>query len=136
MKNRNIWKNIADPLELNQDDRGKIVDIFYNENINHVAVIDSEPNIIRGNHYHKLTTQHILITKGSLLYYYQKLNSDVKPNYFEMFEGDIVSTPPLEIHALKIGNLGNQFIVFSSGLRGGKDYESDTFRVSSIIGEK
>ena len=27
----------------------------------------------------------------------------------------------------------NTFIVFSSGPRGGQDYESDTFRVPSII---
>ena len=54
----------------------------------------------------------------------------------EVFEGDIISTPPMEIHALEIGEDGNQFIVFSSGLRGGKDYEDDTFRVESIIGSK
>ena len=34
---------------------------------------------------------------------------------------------------LKIGSDGNEFIVFSEGLRGGKDYESDTYRVSNII---
>ena len=45
----------------------------------------------------------------------------------------MISTPPNEIHALKIGSDGNEFIVFSEGLRGGKDYESDTFRVSNII---
>ena len=45
------------------------------------------------------------------------------------------STGPNEIHALKIGPEGNEFIVFSKGLRGGKDYESDTFRVDNIIEE-
>ena len=49
--------------------------------------------------------------------------------------GDLVSTPPYEIHALKIGSDGNEFIVFSEGTRGGKDYESDTFRVNNIINE-
>jgi len=28
---------------------------------------------------------------------------------------------------------GNQFVVFSEGVRGGRDYESDTFRVPSIV---
>ena len=32
----------------------------------------------------------------------------------------------------KIGSDGNEFIVFSEGLKG-KDYESDTYRVSNII---
>jgi hypothetical protein len=47
--------------------------------------------------------------------------------------GDLISTGPNEIHALKIGGEGNQFIVFSEGVRGGKDYESDTYRVENII---
>ena len=133
MKYKNIWENVLNPLELNEDNRGKIVDVFYNENINHVAVIDSIPNVVRGNHYHKLTTQHILITKGSLTYWYKEYNSKDNARSVELIEGDFISTPPMEIHALKIGNQGNQFIVFSSGLRGGKDYEQDTFRVKNII---
>ena len=133
MKHKNIWADVFSPLELNEDSRGRIVDIFYNQNINHVAVIDSKPNVVRGNHYHKLTTQHILITKGSLTYWYKKVDSSKIAESLELNEGDIVSTPPMEIHALKIGKKGNQFIVFSSGLRGGKDYEQDTFRVNNII---
>ena len=48
-------------------------------------------------------------------------------------EGDLVSTPPYEIHALKILEDGNQFLVFSQGIRGGKNYEDDTYRVESIF---
>jgi len=134
MKYKNIWRDIKPPLELNKDARGEIVDIFYNESINHVALINSKPKTIRGNHYHKLTTQHILITKGSLVYWFKDYNSSESSRSIEVFEGDIITTPPMEIHALEIGEEGNQFIVFSSGLRGGKDYEDDTFRVESIIG--
>jgi len=36
MKIRNIWKNVKEPLELHTDTRGSIVDLFYNEDINHV----------------------------------------------------------------------------------------------------
>ena len=50
-----------------------------------------------------------------------------------LFKGDFIKTPPFEIHALKIGKEGNQFIVFTEGKRGGIDYEKDTFRVPSII---
>ena len=39
----------------------------------------------------------------------------------------------MEIHAMRILENDTQFIVFSEGLRGGKDYEADTFRVASII---
>ena len=133
MKQKNIWKEIEDPLELNTDSRGSIVDVFYNSKIDHVAVIKSNPDSIRGNHYHKYTTQHILITSGSLEYWYKDLNSKNKAKKILVKKGDFISTPPYEIHALKIGKEGNEFIVFSEGQRGGKDYESDTFRVKILL---
>jgi|TARA_R100000081_G_scaffold92120_1_gene72678 hypothetical protein len=134
MIKRNI-NNVANTnLELHSDDRGYIVDLFYNDNINHVAKIISVPNSIRGNHYHKETTQHMLITKGYLEYWYKPVDSNEPAKMVLAEEGDIISTGPYEIHALKIGPFGNEFIVFSQGLRGGKDYEQDTFRVDNIIG--
>ena len=135
MTYKNVWKNVESPLEIHSDKRGSIADIFYNTKIDHVAIINSEPNVIRGNHYHKETTQHILITKGSLEYWHKKVKSDDASEMIIANVGDLVSTPPFEIHALKIGSEGNEFIVFSEGTRGGKDYESDTFRVNSIINE-
>jgi dTDP-4-dehydrorhamnose 3,5-epimerase-like enzyme len=134
MKIRNIWKNVQEPLEIHTDDRGSIVDLFYDEDINHVATVTSEPNVIRGNHYHKETTQHMLMTKGSLEYWYKNVDSDEPSKMVIANEGDLVSTGPNEIHALRIGPEGNEFVVFSQGKRGGKDYESDTFRVDNIIG--
>jgi len=130
---RNIRKNLPNTLELHEDERGSILDIFYKKKINHVAIVDSNPNTLRGNHYHKMTTQHMLITKGSLEYWYKKLGSKDKAKMQLAEVGDLVTTPPLEVHALKILEKGNQFIVFSEGLRGGSDYEADTFRVDSII---
>ena len=136
MKMKNVWKDVEPPLELHTDVRGSIADIFYDENINHVAIIDSEPNALRGNHYHKESTQHMLMTKGSLEYWYKNVDSDEPAKMVVAKEGDLVSTPPLEIHALVIGEEGNQFIVFGEGVRGGMDYESDTFRVESIVPEE
>ncbi len=136
MKKWNIWKDTEAPLELHEDDRGKIVDVFYKENINHVAVIVSRAGALRGDHYHKNATQYMLITKGSLEYWYKMADSDEPSKCEVLREGDVVMSPPFEIHALKILE-DNEFIAFSHGLRGGKDYESDTFRVKpSIIGKK
>jgi hypothetical protein len=36
MKIRNIWKNVKESLGLYTNTRGSIVDLFYNEDINHV----------------------------------------------------------------------------------------------------
>ena len=114
------------------DDRGEIADIFYKSRIDHVGIISSVKGSLRGDHYHKKTTQHMYITKGSLRYYYRKLeeNSEIKSIIIK--KGDLITTPPLEVHSLEILE-ANIFIVFSEGLRGGEDYESDTFRVSQSL---
>ena len=132
MIKKNVWKDVELPLEFFEDERGKISDIFYKKNINHVAIIHSEPNVMRGNHYHKESTQHMLITKGSLEYWHKPLGSTEEAEYVLLEEGDFVSTPPNEIHALNIVE-DNEFIVFTEGVRGGKDYESDTFRLDENI---
>jgi len=123
----NIYKPES-PLEIHQDDRGVIADVFYNQRIDHVAVVDSYSGKERGNHYHKETTQHIYITKGQLEYWYKTVGSDNPPKYEIANVGDVISTPPMEIHTLRITQ-DNQFVVFSEGLRGGKDYEKDTYRI-------
>ena len=116
-----------------KDKRGSISDIFYNKNIQHVAIIKSKPNVLRGDHFHKKTTQWMLMTKGSMEYWYKKLNSKNKPKKKLLKAGDLVETPPNEMHALKIGKQGNEFVVFTIGKRGGKDYESDTYRFSPTL---
>ena len=133
--NNNIWMEVEAPLELHTDDRGSIVDIFYKKNINHVAVVKSCKGAVRGNHYHKQTTQHMLITKGALEYWFTELDTDATPKCITLREGDFITTPPHEVHALNIIE-DNEFIVFTEGVRGGKDYESDTFRIDgNIIGD-
>lgn len=135
MIKKNVWKDVGHPLESFEDERGKIADIFYKANIDHVAIIHSEPNVMRGNHYHKESTQHMLITKGSLEYWYKPIDSDEPPKVKILRVGDFVSTPPYELHALVIREDGNEFVVFSEGVRGGSDYESDTFRVECFVPE-
>jgi mannose-6-phosphate isomerase-like protein (cupin superfamily) len=132
MRYFNIFEGLPDGLSKFEDDRGSIIDIFYKKEINHVNQIVSNPNVIRGNHKHNHTTQHILITSGSLEYWYQ--NDDMPESDFHKAKtGDLLTSEPGEIHALKIGPSGCTFITFSEGIRGGDDYESDTIRVASII---
>ena len=130
-----IWDHNNSNLEYHEDDRGFIKDIFYKKNINHVAIIDSNAFALRGDHFHKETIQHIQILSGGLEYWYKQNKSKESAKFINVYEGDVVTTPPLEIHALKIHKNGCRFLAYSEGQRGGKDYESDTFRVTpSIIG--
>lgn len=119
-----------------KDKRGTISDIFYKKNIQHVAIIKSKPNVKRGDHFHKKTTQWMYITQGSLEYWYKKLGSKSQPKKKVLKVGDLVETPPNEMHALKIGTKGNEFIVFTIGKRGGRDYENDTYRFKPSLIKK
>ncbi len=133
MKVKNIWKKVEPPLEMHTDERGNITDIVYGQKFDYLTIVNSVPNIFRGNHYHKFTHQWILVTKGSMIYDFRSDLKDKSTKSKEVFEGDLIYTPPMEVHALEIGKDGCQFITFGQGKRAGKDYESDTFRVPSIF---
>jgi len=137
MKKFNIYTQNNPGLEFHKDDRGTIADVFFNTQIHHVAVVNSKANSLRGNHYHKHSTQHMLMTKGRMEYWYKPVGSSEPSQMVMVNIGDVISTPPNEIHALRyLDDEESEFIVFSEGPRGGPDYESDTFRVDSIFDGK
>ena len=132
MKKFNIFENRPPHLGNFEDERGQITDIFYKADLNHVALISSVPNAIRGNHFHAHSTQHMYIISGSLEYWYQ--NKEMPNSEFtDCNPGDVITSDKGEVHALRIGKSGCIFMAFTEGVRGGDDYESDTFRVESII---
>lgn len=133
MRRRNIFKPEDASLEVHTDERGRISDVFFMTQVQHVNFIESEPDVIRGNHFHKLTEQHILITDGSLEYWFWDRNTMERPDFVNAEYGDLMTSPPGEIHALRIGPKGCKFVTFSQGPRGGADYETDTYRTDSII---
>ena len=133
MRIKNIYEtNVG--LEVHEDERGVIADVFFNEEINHVNLITSKPGATRGNHYHPKSVQRILIVEGSLEYWYRDKDSVGLGKMTLAKRGDLVESPPNEIHALKIGDSGCAFVTFTSGPRGGSDYEQDTVRTENIIG--
>ena len=113
-----------------KDRRGVIADIFYNTKINHVALIETKRNMVRGNHFHKKTTQYTYVVSGKIKYSSKKNN---KLKKITLKKGDVVKSSINEIHAYKGLTPVSVMIIFSYGLRGGKDYEKDTFRVSPIL---
>lgn len=118
------------------DQRGNISDILYKSDIEHVSMVNTVggETIIRGNHYHKETTQYMFLTKGELFYVFKNVDDNDEPEVKRIKQYDLVETPPNEIHALLILE-ETQFMVFTKGKRGGQDYESDTFRVDPILTE-
>jgi quercetin dioxygenase-like cupin family protein len=133
MKYYNINKNIEKGLGQFTDERGTITDMFYARNMNHGCIITNAPGAVRGNHYHKLTTQYTLVLSGTLTYYSRAVDRDEPAQTFVAGHGDMIISEPGEIHAMRTGEHGCTFLAFAEGPRGGEDYESDTYRVDSII---
>ena len=114
-----------------KDKRGFISDVLYNKKINHIAYIYSKKNAVRGNHFHKKTSQYNLIVKGKIRYYCKE--GKKKTKVYNLKKGDLILSKANQIHAFKTISDNSIFMVFTLGVRGGKDYEKDTFRVNSII---
>lgn len=133
MKVYNIYQNNEPGLGSHTDERGRITDIFYQSNMNHGCIITNSPDAIRGNHYHKHTTQYTYVLLGNLTYYSQPVDQSQPVAVYQAVPGDVIISPPNEIHTLKSGADGCTFIAFAAGPRGGSDYESDTYRVDSIV---
>jgi oxalate decarboxylase/phosphoglucose isomerase-like protein (cupin superfamily) len=135
MKSYNIYSSVTEAgLGSFQDERGTIHDIFYAANMNHACIITNQPGAIRGNHYHKFTTQYTYILSGTLTYYSKIVGDDEPAQAFTAVPGDMIISEPYEIHAMMSGAAGCAFIAFAEGPRGGEDYETDTYRVENIIG--
>ena len=115
-----------------KDKRGLIADVIYNTKINHIAYITTKKNGIRGNHYHKRTIQYTFVLDGRIKYFY-KNKSAKKVSQLVLKKGDLVKSKFNEIHAFKTLSKKSVMLALTAGIRGGKDYEKDTFRVNSII---
>ena len=83
-----------------RDTRGIIADVIYKNQINHIGYISSKKNSIRGNHYHKKTTQYNFVLDG-VINYYSKTKKQKKIKIIKLKKGDLILTKPNEIHAFK-----------------------------------
>jgi dTDP-4-dehydrorhamnose 3,5-epimerase len=124
-------KNIFDK-KIFKDKRGLIADIIYNTSINHIAYLTTKKNGIRGNHYHKKTIQYTFVLEGRIRYYFKKKLAK-KVSILNLKKGDLIKSNANEIHAFKTLSKKSFMLALTAGVRGGKDYEKDTFRVDSII---
>lgn len=113
-----------------EDERGTIRDILTGEEVNSVTIITCKAGSVRGNHFHKKTNQYTYIVSGKVLFAAQESNGPVETR--ELTAGDLVFSPPGEKHALKALE-DSIFLSLNKGLRQGKDYEKDTYRLEEPI---
>lgn len=122
--------NIKDFKVNYKDERGIIKDLIQKKTINAITYITINKGKVRGNHYHKKTIQWNYILSGKLKVFTKQKKSKLKIKIFE--KGSFFYSPPKEMHAF-LGLKKTEILVFTQGPRGGKEYESDTYRVKSLI---
>ena len=113
-----------------KDSRGLIRDILINEPIEHVTYIFTKKNVVRGNHYHKKTVQYVFVLEGKIEYHF--VSPSGHKGKIVLKPGDLVKTPANEKHAMRTIK-DTKMVVLTSGVRGGGDYEKDTYRLTNPI---
>lgn len=116
-----------------RDERGEITDILAKEPIEYVTLITQAKGTTRGNHYHKETIQWNYVLSGRLKLLTQLPGDSVMSTVLEV--GDLAVTVQDERHAIEALE-DSVFLVFTRGVRGGADYEKDTFRLAQPLKEE
>tara|TARA_B100000242_G_C42916290_1_gene424828 strand:- start:40 stop:417 length:378 start_codon:yes stop_codon:yes gene_type:complete len=122
-----IIKKIKNDFE---DNRGAIRDILVKEKIDFVTIIFNKKNSVRGNHYHKKTVQYLYVLEGSVLVASKFEGKEIEKKI--LTEGDLLLNEPFEWHAIKSIE-DSKLLILTRGLRGGNDYEADTFKIDEPI---
>jgi len=112
------------------DERGKIIDLIENDAINAITVVTFRKGAVRGNHYHKQTTQWNYLMRGKIKLVTQVPGEEVVETIME--PGDLTVTYPNDRHAATALE-ESEAMIFTKGPRGGKEYESDTFRLDAPL---
>ena len=118
---------IVHPAVAFEDHRGRIIDVMEAIDFNYATVITSRKGVTRGNHYHQKTTQWVYVLRGRMQAHSRMADGPLKRAVLEV--GDLIKNPPFEQHALTALE-DSEFLVLTAGLRGGKDYEKDTYRLT------
>src|ERR1700722_15123938 len=117
-----------------EDARGSITDIFVNDPKQHCTIIFTKKGGVRGNHYHKLSRQHDFVVSGSFEAYGRVVGQDaVTKTVLKPY--DLAVWEPGEAHEF-VALEDSVFITFVDGLRGGDDYEKDTYRLEKPLHEE
>ncbi|MDB9937286.1 hypothetical protein OAD13_04460 [Candidatus Pelagibacter sp.] len=121
-----------------KDKRGKIIDVFQNIKFEHSTIITFNKNAVRANHFHKKSVQYSLIIDGKFIAKEAKINKKMKYNInkvktYKIGANYLFAHKPYEAHAYKCVSPKGTMIVFTRGVRGGKNYEDDTYRLEKKL---
>ena len=120
------------------DDRGEIIDIFTHEPKDHCTIVTFTKDAIRGNHFHKESIQSAYVMEGNFQIYNVMIGKDLKYDskkieIIETTKGDYITHEKFEAHSYKCTSDSGSLMVFTKGVRGGKFYEDDTYRIEKKL---
>ena len=120
------------------DDRGEIIDIFTHEPKDHCTIVTFTKDAIRGNHFHKESIQSAYVMEGNFQIYNVMIDKDLKYDskkieIIETTKGDYITHEKFEAHTYKCTSDSGSLMVFTKGVRGGKFYEDDTYRIEKKL---
>lgn len=112
------------------DARGAIIDLVEHESFDSASLITSVAGAVRGNHYHLDTYQVTYVISGRLRFVSKM--PEAAPVTLVAEAGDLVRTRPTESHAVESLS-DSTMLVLTRGPRGGRNYESDTYRLDQPL---
>ena len=120
------------------DDRGEIIDIFTHEPKDHCTIVTFRKNAVRGNHFHKVSVQSAYVLEGNFEIHNVMIDKDLNfdPKKIEIVKtskGDYITHEKFEAHTYKCISETGSLMVFTKGVRGGKFYEDDTYRLKKKL---
>ena len=114
-----------------KDARGTITDVFVHQPMEHCTVITTKAGGVRGNHYHKLSEQSDFLISGKFEVYAQKVGKkEIKKFIWNPYE--LVTWEKNEAHEF-VALEDSIWITFVNGVRGGEDFEKDTYRLETPL---
>ena len=119
-----------------KDKRGLIIDIFTNKPKDHCTLVTFNKNATRGNHFHKKSTQYSFLISGKLIFVSCKVDKNGKQigksKKVVLKKNSLITHKPYHAHAFMALESSN-LLAFADGMRGGKNYEKDTFRLDNKL---
>lgn len=121
---------ITRPAVAHADARGEITDILEKTPVNAVTLLTLKRGAVRGNHYHRHTTQWLYVLSGRI--YVAARSETGRVVSALLCEGELVMNPPLEAHAIR-ADADAVLLALAAGPRDGRDYENDTYRLDTPL---
>jgi len=118
---------MIEKLQIHQDERGKLIEIFKIPNIGQIFYSTTKPGFIRGNHYHTRKIEKFCVVEGKAkIKMRNRVTNEIKEYIMNGDNPEIIEIEPNWSHSIEnIGNNEMKLIVWSNEIFNSND--PDTF---------